>query len=76
MLRGDITNPDEIPSFTDENQIGGSDVRGSRNIQFNRVTPVFDIITPGEGSDVSASIRTVSGTSSGGSEISIHRPRI
>ena len=69
VLRGDITNPDEIPSFTDENQIGGSDVRGSRNIQFNRVTPVFDIITPGEGSDVSASIRTVSGTSAGGSEI-------
>ena len=69
VLRGDITNPDEIPSFTDENQIGGSDVRGSRNIQFNRVTPVFDIITPGEGSDVSASLRTISGTSAGGSEI-------
>ena len=69
ILRGDITNPDEIPSFTDENQIGGSDVRGSRNIQFNKITPVFDVITPGDGSTVSGTIRTVSGTSSGGSEI-------
>ena len=35
ILRGDITNPDDVPSFTDENQIGGSEVRGTRNIQFN-----------------------------------------
>jgi hypothetical protein len=70
ILRGDVTNPDEVPSFTDENQIGGSNVRGSRNIQFNRLTPVFDVITPGEGSTVSGAIRTISGTSSGGSEIS------
>ena len=69
ILRGDITNPDEIPSFTDENQIGGSNAKGSRNIQFNRLTPVFDAITPGDGSTISAAIRTVSGTSSGGSEI-------
>jgi hypothetical protein len=69
ILRGDVTNPDDIPSFTDENQIGGSNARGSRNIQFNRLTPVFDVITPGESSSVTASIRTVSGTSSGGSEI-------
>ena len=69
ILRGDVTNPDDIPSFTDENQIGGSDVRGSRNIQFNRITPVFDVMTPGEGSTVSGTIRTVSGTSAGGSEI-------
>ena len=70
ILRGDITNPDDVPSFTDENQIGGSEVRGTRNIQFNRVTPVFDAITPGEGSNISGSIRTVSGTSAGGSEVS------
>ena len=70
ILRGDITNPDDIPSFTDENQIGGSEVRGTRNIQFNRVTPVFDVITPGEGSNISGTIRTVSGTSAGGSEVS------
>ena len=70
ILRGDITNPDDVPSFTDENQIGGSEVRGTRNIQFNRVTPVFDVITPGEGSNISGTIRTVSGTSAGGSEVS------
>ena len=69
ILRGDVTNPDEVPSFTDENQVGGSNVRGTRNIQFNRITPVFDIITPGEGSNVSGTIRTVSGTSAGGSEV-------
>ena len=69
ILRGDITNPDQVPSFTDENQLGGSEARGSRNIQFNRITPVFDVITPGDGSTVNASIRTVTGTSSGGSEI-------
>ena len=69
ILRGDITNPDDVPSFTDENQIGGSEVRGTRNIQFNRITPVFDLITPGEGSNISGTIRTVSGTSAGGSEV-------
>ena len=70
ILRGDVTNPDEIPSFTDENQLGGSNARGSRNIQFNRLTPVFDAITPGDNSTVTGTIRTVSGTSSGGSELS------
>ena len=70
ILRGDVTNPDEIPSFTDENRLGGLNARGTRNIQFNRLTPVFDVITPGDGSNVSASIRTISGTSSGGSEVS------
>ena len=69
ILRGDVTNPDEVPSFTDENQIGGSNAKGSRNIQFNRLTPVFDVITPGDGSTVTGNIRTVSGTSVDGSEI-------
>jgi hypothetical protein len=62
-------------SFTDEKFAGG--VLGSRNAaaasqnqQFTNITPQFNIITPGSTSTVSSQIRTVSGTSAGGNEVS------
>ena len=70
ILRGDITNPDDLLCFSDQNQVGGSEAKGSRNIQYNSITPTFNVITPGQGSTISGQIRTVSGTSAGGSEIS------
>ena len=70
ILRGDRDADDDQLSFSDENQVGGSECRGLRNIQFNTITPRFNVITPGSGSNVTGQIRTVSGTSVGGSEVS------
>ena len=70
ILRGDRDADDDQLSFSDENQVGGAECKGTRNVQFNTITPTFNVITPGEGSSISGQIRTVSGTSAGGSEIS------
>ena len=68
--RGDMSIDDDQLSFSDENQVGGAECKGTRNIQFNTITPTFNVITPGDGTTISGQIRTVSGTSAGGSEIS------
>jgi len=70
ILRGDRDADDDQLSFSDENQVGGAECKGTRNVQYNTITPTFNVITPGEGSSISGQIRTVSGTSAGGSEIS------
>ena len=70
ILRGDRDADDDQLSFSDENQVGGAECKGTRNIQFNNITPTFNVITPGDGTTISGQIRTVSGTSAGGSEIS------
>jgi len=57
-------------SFTNEKAFGGSDIEISQNHQFSSLTPQFNVITPGKTTSVNASVRTVSGTSSGGSEVS------
>ena len=57
-------------SFTDENYLGGTDVFASQNIQFNAINPSFTVFTPGENTNISASMRTVSGTSADGTEVS------
>jgi hypothetical protein len=57
-------------SFFDESHLGGQNVQASENIEFSEVIPKYDILTPGSSTSVSASIRTVSGTSVGGNEIS------
>ena len=57
-------------SFTDENYLGGSNVFVSKNIQYNAINPSFTVFTPGEDTTISASIRTVSGTSADGTEVS------
>ena len=57
-------------SFTDENSVGGENISGTRNIQYNTILPQFNVITPGETTTVSAQFRSVSGTSAGGSEAS------
>ena len=57
-------------SFTNEKAFGGSNIEISQNHQFSSLTPQFNCITPGKTTRVNASVRTVTGTSSGGSEIS------
>jgi hypothetical protein len=56
--------------FTDEKAIGGLTVDVSQNHQFSTLSPQFNIVTPGKGTRASASVRTVSGTSADGNEVS------
>ena len=57
-------------SFTSEKFAGGPIISASQNYQFSTIIPQFNIITPGQTTTVSAQLRTVSGTSAGGSEVS------
>ena len=56
--------------FTDEKAAGGDAVRISQNHQFTSFEPQIVFITPGANTDVVTSIRTISGTSADGTEIS------
>ena len=60
---------DTQASFTDERSGGGKEIQASKNIQYNSVYPVFNTLQPGK-TKVSSQIRTVSGTSAGGNEVS------
>ncbi len=55
-------------SFNQDQQAGGSKVRTSQNFQFNTLYPSIGLLTPGDTTQVSTQIRTVSGTSAGGNE--------
>ena len=55
-------------SFNAERNVGGSEIRASKNIIFDALTPHFNCQAPNLTS-VSSLIRTVSGTSVGGNEI-------
>ncbi len=68
--RGDRTFGDNQLSFSDEKVVGGSSVSISQNYQYSSIIPQFNIITPGNETSVSALLRTVSGTSAGGNELS------
>ena len=57
-------------SFTNEKAFGGSNIEISQNHQFSTFSPQFNCITPGRSTKVNASVRTVTGTSSGGTEVS------
>ena len=60
-------------SFNSEAFVGGSNVRASENILYSALIPRYDVLTPtgvtGARTNVSASIRTVTGTSVGGNEV-------
>ena len=68
--RGSRSTGDNQLSFTDENSVGGSVVFSSNNIQFDEITPRINLFTPSTSTNSSSQIRTVSGTSAGGSEVS------
>ena len=67
---GNRDSGDDMVNFTDEQSLGENDIFASQNFQFNGVQPQFNVITPGENTSISSKIRTVSGTSAGGSEVS------
>jgi len=64
------TTGDVQVSFTNESSLGETDIFASQNLQFNGLVPQFNVLTPGENTTISAKMRTVSSTSSGGSEVS------
>lgn len=55
-------------SFGKEDIVGSDNVSATQNLLFDSITPSFDVYGPGSNISVSARIRTVSGTSAGGSE--------
>ena len=59
-------------SFTTELIGGGTEIKASENIMFNRINPRFNVISPGKETSVSSNIRTTSGTSVSGNEVSFN----
>ena len=62
------SNSSEL-SFNNEGFYGGSSALGTRNIQFESVIPEIEMLTPTD-TDYNLSMRTVSGTSVDGNEVS------
>ena len=56
--------------FTNEKAIGGNTVKISQNHQFSTFSPQINFITPGTVTNVTSVIRTISGTSANGTEVS------
>ena len=57
-------------NFESDKALGGSNIGISQNYQFSSIEPLFNTITPGKGTAIKSQIRTISGTSAGGNEIS------
>ena len=66
----DTANAEPQLSFTTNSLVGGNSVEASRNVQFNYIAPQFELVTPGQNTSVTASLRTVSATSVDGTEVS------
>ena len=61
-------------SFNDDEFLGGSNVKVTQNLLYSAIVPRYDVLTPtgveGATTGIQASIRSVSGTSASGNEIS------
>ena len=55
---------------SDERGLGGNTVEISQNHQYSSIAPNVNFITPGTTTEVDARLRTISGTSADGTEIS------
>ena len=66
--RGTRGSGPNMLNFNQEQEAGGSSARSSQNFQFNRMLPSIGLLTPGTTTNINSTVRTVSGTSSGGSE--------
>ncbi len=62
-----ISNSPQL-SFNKEDVVGGDEIIATQNLLFDTITPSYDVYGPGSNISVSASVRTVSGTSAGGNE--------
>ena len=65
-----ISTGDSQTSFIDEQNLGGDNIFASQNYQFDNLTVDMHTQIPSADTSLTAQIRTVSGTSAGGSEVS------
>ena len=63
-------NVNNYLSFNSEQQVGADSARASQNFQYNRMYPSIGLLTPGSTTNITAALRSVSGTSAGGNEVS------
>jgi len=68
--RGSRSSGSTMLNFKSNGAFGGSAVSASKNIQYSNILPQFSTITPGQNTTISARVRTVTGTSAGGNEVS------
>ena len=57
-------------SFNDESDLGGTKAKATENIQFGSIVPNYYVATPGSSTSATGQIRTITGTSVNGSEVS------
>jgi hypothetical protein len=69
MDRSDRNLSSTLLSFNQQQSTGGSNVNASKNIQFNAFQPSINLINP-INTSVKSALTAISGTSSGGNEIS------
>ena len=55
-------------NFNQQQQAGGNNAFASQNIQYSRLYPSLGVLTPGSTTSADATVRTVTGTSAGGTE--------
>jgi hypothetical protein len=70
--RSSDNNTDSTPQlcFNSEYSGGGNQVTATQNIQYDTIIPQISSVVPSSLTDISTQVRTVSGTSAGGNEIS------
>ena len=70
LNRGSLFEGDTQVSFTDEANLGGENIFASQNYQFDSIVPQFGTLIPNNDVAMRTQLRTVSGTSAGGQELS------
>ena len=68
--RTDLPTGDTQLSFNNEANLGGNNIWASQNFQYNKIIPQFNLLTPSDETTISSQLRSVSGTSASGTEIS------
>ena len=65
-----LSSGDNQLSFNTENALGGENAFASQNFQYNKVIPQFNTLTPNDDTTIETQLRSVSGTSASGTEVS------
>ena len=68
--RGDMATGDTQLSFNSEINVGGTNVWASQNFQYNKIIPQFNLLNPSDSTTIKAQLRSTSGTSTDGAEVS------
>ena len=70
LNRKNLNSGDTQVSFKNESNLGGDNIFASQNYQFDTIIPQFNTLIPSSDVTMGTQIRTVSGTSAGGNEVS------